>query len=314
MSCLKRGRLLLNFLKSLKRNPLDALLDRWSREGKETLFIVWNRGLGDIALGLYALVYRIREKLPNLSIVFVTRTDLADGFALLPGVEAIPVPWMQRGQAVDAQSTLSRLNLERGSKTALIESINADQWLSWQIGKLVPRLAWKSEWESLCQRFALPSGRSCRAFHVSSETQAYYGYRKDWPLDRWCELAAALKPTKESPLLLFGHRADTAWEGEGIVDLRGQTALLELLALLVCKCRALVAPDSGILSLAYYIGADFPLRVVSLWSDPRQGILKQAVASPNPSLVHLPLIAHEKNRMESIAVADVLRALGPAAE
>jgi hypothetical protein len=72
------------------------------------------------------------------------------------------------------------------------------------------------------------------------------------------------------------------------------------------RCRVLVAPDGGVLTMAYYLDAAFPLTVVSLWSDPRQGILKQAVASPNPQLVHVPLVG-EGEDVRRIPVAEVLR-------
>jgi hypothetical protein len=39
----------------------------------------------------------------------------------------------------------------------------------------------------------------------------------------------------------------------------------------------------------------FPLTVISLWADPDQGILKQAVSSPNKGLKHIPLISEDKD-------------------
>lgn len=43
----------------------------------------------------------------------------------------------------------------------------------------------------------------------------------------------------------------------------------------------------------FYVDEAFPLQVVSLWSDPRQGVLKQAVASPNPLLRHCALVGDD---------------------
>ena len=51
-----------------------------------------------------------------------------------------------------------------------------------------------------------------------------------------------------------------------------------------------MAPDSGVLTAAYYLARNFPLDVVSLWSDARQGILKQACPSPNVELRHTALL------------------------
>ena len=69
----------------------------------------------------------------------------------------------------------------------------------------------------------------------------------------------------------------------------------------------MIVPDSGVLSLAYFINADFPLQITSLWSDPKQGVLKQNVASPNARLVHRALIANEGD-LRQLAVQEVWEA------
>ncbi|MBI5273582.1 MAG: hypothetical protein HY860_00830, partial [Chlamydiales bacterium] len=76
--------------------------------------------------------------------------------------------------------------------------------------------------------------------------------------------------------------------------LRGETSLEEMLCIIKNHCRDLIVPDSGILSMTYYVDEQFPLNIYSMWSDPRQGILKQKVSSPNALLTHHPFIA-EKN-------------------
>ncbi|MFI5334554.1 MAG: hypothetical protein ACHQT8_05250, partial [Chlamydiales bacterium] len=64
-----------------------------------------------------------------------------------------------------------------------------------------------------------------------------------------------------------------------------------MLSVIKNRCSTLIVPDSGVLSLTYFLNASFPLKMISLWSDPRQGVLKQNVPSPNPTLVHTPLLA-----------------------
>ena len=50
---------------------------------------------------------------------------------------------------------------------------------------------------------------------------------------------------------------------------------------------------------------------MSLWSDPRQGVLKQGCPSPNPGLRHTPLVGtHEDVR--NIAVETVQQAVDAA--
>jgi ADP-heptose:LPS heptosyltransferase len=138
---------------------------------------------------------------------------------------------------------------------------------------------------------------------VSAETARFYGYVKDWPMASWQGLFAGLAGER---CVLFGHSAVPPIEGAGIVDLRGRTTLLEILAIVKNRCRVLVAPDSGVLTMAYYLDCAFPLMVVSLWSDPRQGVLKQGVASPNRELVHVPLVG-EGEDVRRIPVDEVLR-------
>jgi hypothetical protein len=48
--------------------------------------------------------------------------------------------------------------------------------------------------------------------------------------------------------------------------------------------------------------------VVSLWADPKQGVLRQRVASPNQKLEHIPLVGKKEN-IATIPPKDVLEAL-----
>lgn len=93
-----------------------------------------------------------------------------------------------------------------------------------------------------------------------------------------------------------------------MIDLRGRTGYLEMASVIRNRCRLLVAPDSGVLATAYYLAARFPLDVVSLWSDPRQGILLQGCPSPNPLLRHMPLVGRDE-QARNIPVDDVLAEL-----
>jgi ADP-heptose:LPS heptosyltransferase len=157
---------------------------------------------------------------------------------------------------------------------------------------------------------ALPDGIVIGA-HVNSETGQYYGYVKDWPVAAWQELFARFPASRKVLWLLFGNTATPAFSQSNVVDLRGRTGFLDLLATIRTRCRILVAPDSGVLTAAYYLADDFPLEVVSLWSDPRQGILKQDCPSPNPQLRHVPLQGRDED-VRNLAVDDVDRAVAAA--
>ena len=109
-------------------------------------------------------------------------------------------------------------------------------------------------------------------------------------------------------MVLFGFAPEPEFDLKSVIDLRGKTQLLSLLSIVKNKLDYLVVPDSGLLSLTYYVDAAFPLKMVSLWSDPRQGVLKQNVDSPNPDLLHIPLIGQDES-VANISVEHVMQSL-----
>lgn len=287
-------------------NSFDSLLKRAERNGDTRFLVCWNRGLGDIPLGLYALSYRIRELVPNAQITFVTRSDLLDGFKLLEGVNAVADPEWKRGIAFDLDKTFLNTGLCRTDFDVILERPDPTNWLMWQLGKLVPRLNWCAEWDSLCQRFSLNPNKKYVGVHVQTETN--YAYEKNWPLEYWKECLKKIHLEYGAHVILFGFAPNPFLEGEGIVDLRGKTSLFEMLSIIKNHCNYLLVPDSGVLSIAYYINASFPIEIVSLWADPRQGVLKQNVASPNPQLCHRALIAENKD-LRTVSVESALKTL-----
>lgn len=287
-------------------NPFDSLLKRTAKKGLGRFLICWNRGLGDIPLGLYALVHRIRHYIPNAQITFMTRSDLADGFKLLSGVNVASDPEWKRGTAFDLDKSLLNTGLLRTDFDVILERPDPTHWLMWQIGKLTPKLHWDPKWDILCHRFNLNPEKKYLGVHVQTETS--YSYEKNWPAEYWKEFFKKARIEHGVDILLFGFAPIPAFEGEGIIDLRGKTSLFEMLSLIKNCCSYLIVPDSGVLSIAYYIDSSFPIDVVSLWADPRQGVLKQNVPSPNPFLRHYPLIASDKD-LRTVSVEKALCAL-----
>jgi ADP-heptose:LPS heptosyltransferase len=270
-------------------NPFDTLLKKAKKAGRHRFLICWNRGLGDIPLGLYALTHRIRHFIPSANITFATRSDLSDGFNMLDGVSTLVDPQWKRGVPFDLKRTLADQGLSSSDFDVVLEHPDPTRWLMWQLGKLTPRLSWNPEWDALHKRFALDPMKPYVGVHVQTET--HYAYEKNWPADYWKEFFQRAVRQHDMGILLFGFAPSPIFDGEGIVDLRGKTSLFEMLSIIKNCCRSLLVPDSGVLSITYYIDAAFPLHVVSLWSDPRQGILRQRVPSPNPLLRHTPVIA-----------------------
>jgi ADP-heptose:LPS heptosyltransferase len=289
-------------------NPFDTLLENAKKVQHRRFLICWNRGLGDIPLGLYALVHHIRQFIPDAEVTFVTRSDLADGFKMLEGVLTLVDSHWKRGNPFDLKNTLNKSGLSLSDFDVVLEHPDPTRWLMWQLGKLIPKLSWKSEWDILHKRFNLHPTKPKIGVHVQTETN--YAYEKNWPINCWKKFFQRAIDEKGVEIILFGFAPEPVFEGDGIVDLRGKTSLFEMLSIIKNRCHHLLVPDSGVLSITYYIDASFSIDIVSLWSDPKQGILKQRVASPNPLLRHTPLIAKDKD-LRNVTVESVMRSLFP---
>ena len=288
------GKYLKNLFRKLMPNPLDRKLKKAAAKGAKKILIPWNRGLGDIPLGLYAIITRIYKFIPDAQITFITRKDLADGFSLLPNVHTIINPEWKRKTPYTLPQDLSSYDL-------VLENPDPTYWVSWQLGTLTPKLTWNATWDTLYKKFNLPE--KCLGVHVNSETS--YGYEKNWPVQKFEELFSKLS----CPILLFGLHKTHTFAHPNVIDLRGDLTLPEMLSIIKNRCATLITPDSGILSLVYYITAPFPIRIISLWADPNQGILKQNVASPNPLLQHTPILSSNPKTAAVIPLQDVINAL-----
>lgn len=287
-------------------NPFEKRLQEAAKQGQRSFLIPWNRGLGDIALGLYAMVYRIRKVVPESQVTFVTRKDLADGFRLLEGVETLVSPHWVRHKPFSLKETMEKLGRPLGSFDVVIENADPTHWVKWQLGTLVPELKWDKTWDEWWKKFGLDASKTYVAVHVHTET--HYGYEKNWQVKQWTELFQRLHAEHGMHVILFGMQQTHSFPLPGVVDLRGKTNFLDMLSIIKNCSEYMIAPDSGVLSLTYYLKETYPIHIVSLWADPNQGILKQAVASPNPQLVHVPLIGH-LNDISTISVDAVVSAL-----
>ncbi len=273
-------------------NPLDQILKRAAKQGSRTILIPWNRGMGDIALGLYAIVHRIKSYLPDARITFLTRQDLAEPFQLLSGVDVVVDPTMKRG---------SPFSVSKESYDLVLDNADPSYWVAWQRGTLVPKMEWDRSWDQLHTRFNLPEG--CLGAHVNCETNYYF--ERNWPQEAWQKLFDSV----EQPIVLFGLKKEPTFTHKNLFDLRGETSPLEILSIIKNRCTALIAPDSGVLGLTYFLNTPFPIKVVSLWADPNHGVLKQNVPSPNPLLEHRPVISSDRKNAALISPEKVREAL-----
>lgn len=295
----------------VRGTAFDRALQQAARAGTRTFVFGWNRGLGDIALGLVPLFMRIRAAMADARIDVFTRDDLAQGFALA-GCDAVHViPGLARGGPVDVAGAAAALGVRLPPDAVTFADPDPTRWLDGRREAYPPVLRWQPRDDALADAVVPPApDRITIGAHVNSETARHYGYVKDWPGEHWRALFARFAH-RDLRWLLLGHARDETFAQDNVIDLRGRTDLLTLLAVLRTRCRILVAPDSGILTLAYYLEGDRPLDVISLWSDPRQGVLKQRCPSPNPRLVHTPLRGKEED-VRNITVDDVAAAIGSA--
>jgi hypothetical protein len=284
----------------VRGTAFDRTLRHAVRSGRHRFVFGWNRGLGDIALGLVPLFLRIRAADPHARIEVVTRKDLAQPFELA-AVDAIHVvPSLARGQPVD-------LSAIAAPDDVAFADPDPTRWLEGRRREHPPRLLWRAEWNALAGDL-VPEDRDVVTIgaHVASETAQYYGYVKDWPAERFAALFSRFPANVR--FVLFGNEARATFSQPNLVDLRGRTSFLELLSVLRNRCRILVAPDSGVLTAAYYLDQAFPLDVISLWSDPRQGVRKQGCDSPNALLRHVAIQGSGED-VRNIAVETVAAAL-----
>lgn len=287
-------------------NPLDRLLKKATVKKRTKILLAWNRGLGDIALGLYAIVHRIREFIPGCEITFLTRENLEDGFKLLAGVHVLVDRSWKRGKPYDVQASLSKLGLEPDSFDLIIEHPDPTYWVKWQLGTLTPKLVWNKEWDTLWKKFGLREDEHYIGVHPHTETS--YGMGRNWPVSSWQELLDKITQKHQAKVILFGYDKQPLFLGDDLIDLRGKTTLYELLSIIKNRCRSLIVLDSGISSMTYFLDASFPLRLVSLWGNPNMGILKQNVASPNPLLKHIPILGADED-IRRITAGEVEKAL-----
>lgn len=296
------------FSRKFLPNRLDWMLKRLAKRGGKTILLCWNRGLGDIPLGIAAIVHRIYYFVPDATIHVLTRSNLEQGFSLLKGVKVHIDPAWKRGEENDWKRSLVKLGLAEELFDLVISRPLPTDWCSWQHKTFIPRLSWSSEYDSLYKSFGLEDGFFYIGVQVEAETT--YGLWRNWPQKCWHDFFDLLAKRGNVRVLLFGYEKKQFFPHPMVIDLRGRTNLLELLSIIKNRCSALVLPDSGILSFSYYLDVVFPIRLISLWGDPRHGILKQGVSSPNPQLIHTPLVAKERD-LSTVSPSMVVDALFP---
>jgi ADP-heptose:LPS heptosyltransferase len=290
--------------KFLGLNPLDKLAKGWKKENKKKILLVWNRGLGDIPLWLYGMFKQIKVVFQEAEFFVLTRQDLEEGFSLLQDIKILVSSSIKRGASININQELVALGYSVSFFDVVLEKIKPKPWLKWQRGLLVPKLCFPDDAKDVAKKFGLTE-KKYLGVHLCTETEGFYKDDKNWPLANFLQIFQ--KISRDQPVLVFGHKKHGELPPD-ILDLRGKTTLIEMLTIIKNYCRGLLAPDSGVLCMVYYLDCDFPLTIVSLWGNPNVGVLKQGVRSPNKYLKHKPLRGKHRD-IKTLTVDKVLKTL-----
>ena len=93
----------------VRGTDFDRAVRRAVREDRREFVFGWNRGLGDVALGLVPLFARIRARCPGSRITVYTRADLAQMFGLTDADAVFTVPDAVRGKPIDPAAAAAAL-------------------------------------------------------------------------------------------------------------------------------------------------------------------------------------------------------------
>ncbi|HEU64115.1 MAG TPA: hypothetical protein ENH96_01830 [Chlamydiae bacterium] len=292
--------------RKIKKNPLDTLLKKAKKENKKTFLLAWNRAFGDISLGLFSVVYRIKEYIPDAKITFLIREDLKDGFELLDGTHFIKVSFWKRYVPFDIHHTLKLLDIDHKKYDVIIDRVDPNYWVKWQISTITPKLKWKKDFDRLADKFDLPKDKVIIAVQPSIETK--HSSWREYPIKYYKELFS--KAHKDIVFVLLGTEKKEKFDSEiFLIDLRGKTTLLEVLAILKNRCDYFISLDSGILSLFYYLDIDCPIKLLALWGSRDVGVIKQNVKSPNKNLMYVPLVF--ENGLQNLKPTQLLKNIYP---
>jgi UDP-N-acetylglucosamine/UDP-N-acetylgalactosamine diphosphorylase len=276
--------------RKLKKNPLDLLLKKAQKKNQKTFLLVWNRALGDLSLGLFALVFRIRLFINDAKIIFLIREDLKDAFKLLDGIDFVTVNFFRRYLPFDLSHTLKLINREDLLKSdVIIDKVDPNYWVKWQKSTLIPKLKWENKFDLLSDTFKLPKNKILIALQTTIETK--HSPWRQYPKERFISLIKNAHP--DIVFVLFGIEKTDDYNFSNVYDLRGKTTLIQALSIIKNRCLYFITLDSGLLSLFYYLNVNFPIKLIALWGSKKVGVINQNVKSPNIKLFYNPVLPKE---------------------
>ncbi len=268
-------------------NPFVQILKKLKNDASIILF--WNRGLGDIPLLMYPLLSIIRKNCHNAKITIITRKDLYEGFLLLDAsltvfsseklIRKMPEPYSE---------ILAELNLIPSNYDYIFYRPAAANWGRRERKGLICRLNWN---ETFFTPHEIKTTKPIAVLHINSET--VYKFEKNLAEEAWHYIIGDLKH-KGYFVIAVGFSQNSG-DFDVDQDLRGKTSLFELISLMINHKGLFIGPDSGLLNTLYYLDVQVGYHLISFWSNPRVGLLKQNTPSPNNLLKNDVILAPDEN-------------------
>src|SRR4029453_11600982 len=185
---------------------LDRAVRRAAAGPRRVFLFFWNRGLGDIALGLVPVFARVRRDVPGARIIVVTRPELKEPFALTDADAVVTIAGLARGERVTLADLRAIAGLELDRCAAVFADPDVNRWLRGRRREFPPLLRFDPAWDAFADRLApAAAGEVYVGAHVSAETRQYYSYAKDWEPDSWRRLMASFDDAPGGRWILFGE-------------------------------------------------------------------------------------------------------------
>lgn len=289
--------------------------------------------LGDAVMALPALA-DLRRHFADARLTVAARASVAALFRMVPGVdEVLTLPgrgglaaltsWGQDAAALAAGGFDTALLFPNSFASALVVSRAgiAERWGLATDGRrrLLTRTAPRPRgyahqadyYQALVKALGVENGPQHARVEVPPRVAspappgpfvvlapgAAYGKAKQWPPERFAEVAALAMAERHWSVVLVGSRADArvcariaalatrsvAGSAAEMVDLSGRTSLAELVAVLA-GARAVVSNDSGAMHLAGAVGA-LVVAIFGATNERRTSPLTRGPGSPAPRIL-----------------------------
>src|SRR4029450_5312304 len=125
---------------SVAGTALDRAVRRAAAGPRRDFLFFWNRGLGDIALGLVPVFARVRRDVPGARISVVTRPELKEPSAPTGADAVVTIAGLARDERVTLADLRAIAGLELDRCAAVFEDPDVNRWLRGRRAEVPPRV------------------------------------------------------------------------------------------------------------------------------------------------------------------------------